>query len=127
MLAKQPRRENAAFRALAQGQPCTMNVPGVCNYNPETVVLAHSNALADGKGKGYKAHDHTGVWACYACHTWLDQGRASKREKRLAFESAQVRMIQRLADIACSPTSRPSTVAAARWALEQLAQDQDGV
>lgn len=125
MLNKSPRRENKAFRDLAQGQDCTMNVPGVCNYNPETVVLAHSNSLADGKGKGLKAHDHTGVWACYACHSWLDQGRASAQEKQAAFEAAQLRMIYRLRDIATSPSIKPDRAQAARWALEELLRDFD--
>ena len=120
---KNPRRENKAFRDLARLQDCTMNVPGVCNYMPETVVLAHSNWMEDNKGKGYKAHDHTGVWACYACHSWLDQGRATDEEKRVAFTQAQARMIQRLADIATSPTAKPAHVEAARWALLEIKSD----
>lgn len=122
-LQKTPSTHNQAFRDLARGQDCTMNVPGVCNYNPETVVLAHSNSMADGKGKGYKANDHSGVWACYACHTWLDQGKASREEKNAAFEAAQLRMIYRLADIASSPTVRQSTAAAAKWAIEEMAKE----
>lgn len=122
-LQKTPSTHNQAFRDLARGQDCTMNVPGVCNYNPETVVLAHSNSMADGKGKGYKANDHSGVWACYACHTWLDQGKASREEKNAAFEAAQLRMIYRLADIASSPTVRQSTAAAAKWAIQEMAKE----
>jgi Protein of unknown function (DUF1364) len=120
---KSPSTHNQAFRDLARGQDCTMNVLGVCNYDSETVVLAHSNSMADGKGKGYKANDHSGVWACHACHAWLDQGKASKAEKDAAFEAAQLRMIYKLAEIASSPTLRPSSVAAARWAIQQMAEE----
>jgi len=45
-------------------------VPGVCNHNPETVVLAHIN----GAGMGAKAADHEAAYACSECHAWLDGG-----------------------------------------------------
>ena len=31
----------SAIRKAAKGEQCTLNITGVCNYNPETVVLAH--------------------------------------------------------------------------------------
>lgn len=120
---KNPRQENLAFRELARGEDCTMMVPGVCSYNPETVVLAHSNSLADGKGMGYKSSDAEGVWACYACHSWLDQGKASREEKDRAFHRAQLRMIQRLQDIVTSPTSKPDKAEAALWALRKMSEN----
>lgn len=127
MIPKNPHTVNLNFRALANGEDCTMRVPGVCNFNTETTVLAHSNSLKDGKGKGYKGNDHSGIFACYACHTWLDQGRAPAEERQAAFYRAQVRMIERLGEIVCSPTMRPDKVAAARWALEHIAEDLTGV
>ncbi|MBY0241827.1 MAG: DUF1364 domain-containing protein, partial [Burkholderiaceae bacterium] len=45
---------------------------GVCNYNPETTVLCHSNFLADGKGMGLKAPDDRAAFGCAACHDVLD-------------------------------------------------------
>ena len=101
-----------------------MMVPGVCNFDPETVVLAHSNALADGKGKGYKTHDHLGAFACYACHSWLDQGgSAPKGEKDARFLAGQLRTRLRLIDIADSQTVRPAKKAAAQWGLDRLVED----
>ncbi len=50
-------------------------IVGVCNRNPETVVLCHSNALADGKGMGLKAPDTEAAFGCSSCHDVLD-GRA---------------------------------------------------
>ena len=43
--------------------------------------MAHSNQLRDGKGKGIKAHDYRVAVLCFDCHTWLDQGPASRVKK----------------------------------------------
>ena len=49
-----------------------MLIPGVCNRDPDTTVLCHSNALADGKGMGLKAPDTAACFGCSACHDVLD-------------------------------------------------------
>ena len=59
------------LRKLAKGQPCMIRVPGVCNRNPETTVLAHYR-LAGTCGTGIKPPDHLGAWACSACHDAVD-------------------------------------------------------
>ncbi len=51
-----------------------MQIEGICNGNPETVVAAHSNQYTHGKGGALKAHDIFTAWACDACHRELDQG-----------------------------------------------------
>ncbi|KVN83470.1 nuclease domain-containing protein [Burkholderia ubonensis] len=58
----------------ARGEACTLNLPGICNWNWETTVWAHSNWLNGGKAKGKKLAraDHIGCYACYACHMVLD-------------------------------------------------------
>ena len=58
-----------------------VQIPDVCNRNPETVVAAHSNQLLHGKGMGIKAHDCYIAWACSACHAAIDQGNMSKEDK----------------------------------------------
>lgn len=123
LIPKRPSSRSSPLRESAYGEDCTMMVPGVCCHDAETTVLAHANSLSSNKGMGYKADDHTGVYACWKCHAWLDQGRASREEKEAAFEAAQIRMIRRLADIATSPAMRPEKVSAARWALQRLAED----
>ncbi len=60
------------IRRAARGQDCTLTIPGVCNGNPETTVLCHSNALADGKGMGLKAPDTAAAFGCSSCHDVLD-------------------------------------------------------
>lgn len=49
-----------------------MNLPGVCNHNPETVVWAHSNDKKHGKCAGKKSEDQYGAYACYQCHMTYD-------------------------------------------------------
>lgn len=58
------------LRDSARGKDCTLRIPGVCNFNPETTVLAH---LPCGqKGMGMKGPDLVAVFACSACHDLLD-------------------------------------------------------
>lgn len=60
------------IRKSAKGEECTLLIPGVCNRDPATTVLCHSNALADGKGMGLKAPDTAACYGCSACHDVLD-------------------------------------------------------
>lgn len=58
------------MRDFARGEECTLNIAGVCNYNPETVVFAH---LPDeSHGMAQKSDDICGCDACSACHDVLD-------------------------------------------------------
>ena len=52
----------------AKGQECQVRIPGVCNFNPETTILAHLN----GGGMGRKNPDYQGAYCCSACHDVLD-------------------------------------------------------
>jgi hypothetical protein len=69
---KSTRPKMTPIRRSAKGQECTLRIPGVCNRNPETTVLCHSNWLADGKGMGLKAPDTAAAFGCSACHDVLD-------------------------------------------------------
>ena len=54
----------------ARGEECTLNIAGVCSYDPETVVFCH---FPDGaQGMGIKASDLSGAYGCYACHQVVD-------------------------------------------------------
>ena len=68
---------------------------GCGNPNDGTVVAAHSNSLADGKGRGTKAHDFRIAYLCFGCHSAVDEGvdprtqaRLSLDEKRALWEEA---------------------------------------
>ena len=58
------------LRKLAEGQECMLRLPGICNHNPETTVLAHiRNQWFGGSSK---PPDICGIWACSACHDEMD-------------------------------------------------------
>jgi len=71
---------------LAQGQPCVLQAIDNCLGESDTTVSAHSNQLVHGKGRGLKAEDCYTIWSCSRCHSWLDQGNASKEEKNAHFD-----------------------------------------
>lgn len=62
----------ADLRKEAKGRNCTVWLPGICNHNPETVVLAHIRMIGI-SGMGLKADDLLGAWACSACHDAIDR------------------------------------------------------
>lgn len=57
------------LRQLARGKACCLRIPGVCNRNPETVVLAHINTIW--KGVALKSPDICAVRACSSCHDYV--------------------------------------------------------
>lgn len=61
------------IRNSARGQDCALRIPGVCNFNPETTVLAH---VGRNRGMSIKCHDTMAVYACSSCHDQID-GRSS--------------------------------------------------
>jgi acetone carboxylase gamma subunit len=83
------------LRDFAREQECTLRIPGVCNFNPETTVLAH---LPCGmKGVGMKSPDNMGVHACSNCHTFIDGDRrweVSAFDYLRALAETQMRLIE---------------------------------
>lgn len=116
---KSPAERNQAFRDLARGEDCVAMIYRVCNHDPATVVLAHTNTLSDQKGMGYKGHDSRGFFACSACHSYIDERRAESDAIAMIVRQASIRMDRRLREIADNPAERPWRVAAARWAIER--------
>lgn len=78
------------LRKSARGQSCFVRLPGVCNYNPETTVLAHLG----GAGIGRKHHDLFGAFACCDCHNHLD-GRVKSIFTRDYLKQAHLEAMQR--------------------------------
>ena len=106
---------------MARDRPCLLLVPGICNHRTDTTVAAHSNwAEHGGKAGARKADDCYTVWACYACHTWLDAGRASADRKRAAFLAAHPLQVFAWRQIATDPTEPARYRRAALAALERL-------
>jgi len=59
-----------AIRQSARGEPCYLQVEGVCRGGTETTVFAHVNF--GGNGLATKESDLSGCYACHACHDALD-------------------------------------------------------
>lgn len=112
---------NPHLLAMARGKPCLFRLPGICNFNTETTVAAHSNwAEHGGKGMSRKASDQFSAWSCSACHSWLDQGGADRDSKQMAFLNAHLAQVCEWRAIAGSAAADPKDIAAARWALAHL-------
>lgn len=59
------------LRSFARGKPCMVRLAGICNFNPETTVLAHIRR-GNVAGMGQKPGNIAAVWACSACHDCID-------------------------------------------------------
>lgn len=87
---------SAAIRAAAFEEDCTLRVPGVCRNDTRTTVACHSNFGEDGHGKSIKADDIFVAFGCFHCHQWLDEGKASRDEKRDVFHRGMKKTWKRL-------------------------------
>jgi len=63
------------IRESARGEDCQVRIPGICNFNPETTILAHLN----GGGMGMKNPDYQGAYCCSNCHDAIDLRRYKAR------------------------------------------------
>lgn len=59
--------------ASANGEDCQVRIPGVCTFDPEKTIWSHCRHGAAGKGRGLKALDIAGAYACTACDAAYDQ------------------------------------------------------
>ena len=57
----------------ANGQDCQVRIIGVCKADPAYTIWSHCRHGAAGKGKGIKAIDIAGSYACTACDADYDQ------------------------------------------------------
>src|SRR3954462_11228976 len=60
------------LRKLAEGKSCMARIPGICNWNSETTVLAHVRR-GNIAGVGQKPSDLCAFFCCSACHDCLDR------------------------------------------------------
>lgn len=66
---RKSRPKMTAARKAAKGQPCMVRIPGVCNRDDATVVLAHFRMQS---GAGMKPEDQQAAFSCSACHDLID-------------------------------------------------------
>lgn len=57
----------------ARGEDCQVRYIGICTHDPATTIWSHCRHGAAGKGKGIKAIDLAGAYACTACDAAYDQ------------------------------------------------------
>ncbi|CAN7454456.1 DUF1364 domain-containing protein [Variovorax paradoxus] len=115
-------QRNPSLLAMARGQRCLLQVPGVCRPDPATTVACHSNQSVHGKAGARKADDQWHVYGCDACHRWLDQGPAPAAEKIERFAAAHRWMAAIWQDIVAGmQPATPRERRAAEWALERVA------
>jgi Protein of unknown function (DUF1364) len=86
------------LRAFAQGEECTANIEGFCNYDSATTVLAHYRPGFF--GLAMKPQDILGAHMCSACHDVVD-GRVKNHsftadDLTAIFHSAIVKTIRRI-------------------------------
>lgn len=71
----------------AKGEDCTIRLPGICNFNPETTVFAHLSGVRFRKGIASKVSDALGAFSCSCCHDAIDgriKTRYSSQELKMA-------------------------------------------
>lgn len=85
------------MRDAAKGEACTLAIPGICNGDPETTVLAH---LPDeSHGMSLKSVDVSSCFGCHACHDAIDdrmQPVLTNEEREWYMRRAQTRTWKRL-------------------------------
>lgn len=59
------------LRKAARGRECTIRVPGVCSFDPDTSVLTHYR-LVGLCGTGIKPNDYVAAIGCNRCHDAVD-------------------------------------------------------
>lgn len=68
------------LRNSARGQTCTLQIAGICCYDPDRTVLCHIRD--ESKGMGNKAADWSACFGCDRCHEAIDQHRLPIAEER---------------------------------------------
>jgi len=59
------------LRRFARSKPCLARIPGICNFNAETTVLAHAR-VPGVTGLIVKSNDLAAAHCCSSCHDALD-------------------------------------------------------
>ena len=78
------------LRKAARGADCTLRIPGTCNHNPETTVLAHV-----GSGTAKRNDDTYAVFACFNCHGAIDMDFGPHANYFIAHNEAEQELLRR--------------------------------
>lgn len=66
----------------ARGEVCQVRYEGICTYDPAMTIWSHCRHGAAGRGKGIKALDLAGAYACTACDAAYDQMQSASHMTR---------------------------------------------
>jgi hypothetical protein len=91
--------EMTFLRKAAKDKPCMVRLPGICNFNNATTVLAHVR-MPGVSGIGLKSPDLIASWCCSACHDTVDRRANTDLDRdyvRLAHLEGMARTINELA------------------------------
>jgi hypothetical protein len=91
MLRKPPKIISKSIRQSANGEACTLRLPG-CEHRG-TVVLCHLNSRFSGMAS--KSLDIHAVYGCHSCHMLLDANKVSKEDQLRALFETQAKLIQK--------------------------------
>lgn len=94
---KSKRIVNRKILDAARGERCTLEIPGVCNGNPETTIAAH--AQFEGGITGGKTDDVSVCFACSSCHEFVDGYRIEPEHRWYHLGRGVVRTLKRLVEL----------------------------
>jgi hypothetical protein len=66
----------------ARGEDCQVRYVGICSHDPAKTIWSHCRHGAAGRGKGIKAIDMAGAYACTDCDASYDQMQNAKHMSR---------------------------------------------
>lgn len=66
------RKVRQSIRDSARGEQCTVQLPGICDGDPEKTIWSHARWPWAGKGGATKAFCLNGCFACVACDSVFD-------------------------------------------------------
>jgi len=62
----------SAITKSSKGEDCQVRYVGVCSHDPAKTIWSHARHGAGGRGKGIKALDIAGAFACTDCDAVYD-------------------------------------------------------
>ena len=71
------------IRKSARNEDCSVRLPSVCNFNPETTIFAH---LGNSFSAANRSNDIHGCYCCSDCHDVID----GRRKTTLAVIDLQI-------------------------------------
>lgn len=95
MIQKPFKVRSKALRQSANGQACAVRIPGICNHDSSTTVLAHVNFGSHGMAT--KESDLSACYACSACHDAID-GRTPWKRDDSAVYAAVMKTVHKMVE-----------------------------